>query len=311
MISEFLANNRVFLRFCTIAVGITLSSSFAEAQNQTSDASHSIILFPGNFQSIGASNKPVKFGWNIPGSQYRSGAGWWALICEANDEMQDAKPGCRLAPTNLLISKGTHPVYDGEAMPSQLLSWAPLPKVLAFGSGDKEQKERLMIVFKPVRTLVGLKLSAGPVTTYLHVNMDGYPSPPSPGTMEVRIPMGAGQYADLIPRIIRSSNGSTREPTTNAMGEIAYEVDFLELRIGEKRQRLPGEWSGCSQGILRWPEEYLWWAGDLDGDGKLDFILSRDGSEHVILYLSSVAKGNELVGEAGSFVYENPARGEC
>jgi hypothetical protein len=52
------------------------------------------------------------------------------------------------------------------------------------------------------------------------------------------------------------------------------------------------------------PEEYLLWAGDLDADGKPDFLISFGmGSYKVALFLSSLARPGELVGEAGRFDY--------
>jgi hypothetical protein len=50
------------------------------------------------------------------------------------------------------------------------------------------------------------------------------------------------------------------------------------------------------------PEDWqLLWAGDLDGDGKIDFVtrVTGDGNS-VDLYLSGRARGNQLVGPAAS-----------
>ena len=193
-------------------------------------------------------------------------------------------------------------------MPSQLLYWSPLPGALSFGGDNTTGKARLLFLFKPLRSLAAMKLAAGPVITYLHANLNAYPKPPTPGTLEVRIPMGAGYYADLVPRTLPAG---TRDVQNIPMQDVGYPFDFLELRIGPQRQRISGLWTGCSTSTLRQATDYLWWAGDLDGDGKLDFVLSRDGGGHLALYLSSQAKAGELVGEAASFLYSNPAQGEC
>jgi len=56
----------------------------------------------------------------------------------------------------------------------------------------------------------------------------------------------------------------------------------------------------------------LQWAGDLDGDGQLDLLINANAcTNKTVLFLSSMAKNNDLVGEAG--VFENPSKGisEC
>lgn len=296
-----------------IACGLLLCT--AQSSHAAGETQGDIVLFPGTLTPFEADttnpSKPQKamaqkFGWNLPGAGYRAGSGWWALSCDAS---ADAMPAtCHLMPTSLSISRGKHPVYDGEPVPSQLLHWSPLPESLSFAGANTTGNTRLMFLFKPLRSLAAMKLAAGPVTTYLHANMKDYPKPPTPGTLEVRIPMGAGQFADIVPRTLPVG---TREVQNTPMSEVGYPFDFLELRIGPKRQRISGLWMGCSTSALRPATDYLWWAGDLDGDGKLDFVLSRDGDNHLVLYLSSQAKAGELVGEAGSFLYANPAQGEC
>jgi len=59
----------------------------------------------------------------------------------------------------------------------------------------------------------------------------------------------------------------------------------------------------------------LQWAGDIDGDGKLDLVMSI---HHVptwdisrILFLSSAAKKGDLVGIAGKFHFAPPSSGGC
>ncbi len=296
-----------------IAFGLLLSA--AQSSQAEGETQGDIVLFPGTlapFESnAGKPSEPnkaaaQKYGWNLPGAGYHAGSGWWALSCDA---AADAKaPTCRLTPTNLSVSKGTHPVYDGEPVASQLLYWSPLPDALSFDGDNTNGKARLLFLFKPLRSLVAMKIAAGPVTTYLHANLKDYPKPPTPGTLEVRIPMEAGQFADFVPRTLPAG---TREVQNIPMEDVGYPFDFLELRIGSRHQRISGMWTGCSTSTLRPATDYLWWAGDLDGDGKLDFVLSRDGGGHLVLFLSSQAKAGELVGEAGSFLYSNPAQGEC
>ncbi len=302
-------------RWTAALVAFGVLTGFAPLAMAAGETQGDIVFFPGTLAPLtpdpanpsGTAAKSQKYGWNLPGTGYRAGTGWWALSCDRAEDAATA--ACRLTPTVLSISKGVHPVYDGDPVPSQLLHWSPLPEPLAFDQNNEAEQARLMLVFKPLRKLAAMKLAPGPVTTYLHANMRSYPKPPTPGTLEVRIPLGDGQFADIVPRVL--SLDAKRVAQTDATGDAGYAIDFLELRIGAKRQRISAQWSGCSSATLRRPLDYLWWAGDLDGDGKLDFILSRDGAAHLVLYLSSQAQDNALVGEAASFSYSNPAQGEC
>jgi hypothetical protein len=91
-----------------------------------------------------------------------------------------------------------------------------------------------------------------------------------------------------------------------AAGSISDELEVtdykLVLRRGEATQVLCDSSSNC-RGNIHSPD--LTWAGDLDGDKKMDFLLwqpvsSQLGSRYV-LYLSTAATGSQLVGEAASF----------
>jgi hypothetical protein len=69
----------------------------------------------------------------------------------------------------------------------------------------------------------------------------------------------------------------------------------LELRVGEVKQTL---FEAAETDTDGWS---LRWAGDLDGDGKLDVLLTADthyAVETFRLFLSSKAKKGQLVGEA-------------
>lgn len=283
-----------------LALAMSLASTHVHAQTDPAGGATTgdIVLFPGPLLPLtspgGPPNKPPlgaqAVGWNMPDRHYRGGAGWWALVCGD----QAGKPNaCQLQASSLRVDDARHALYDGEPVASQWLRWMPAAR-----------NDSLVIVFKPLRSLAKLPLVAGPVTTYLHNGMDDYPRPPGPGTLEVRIPMPNGQHADLVPRV-------QGLPPNTPEGEPRTSFDVLELRIGDRRQRLPGEWTGCSSGVVRKPMQYLWWAGDLDGDGRLDLIVSHDESQHVTLYLSSLAVDDQLLGEAGRFVFTDPALGEC
>jgi len=67
---------------------------------------------------------------------------------------------------------------------------------------------------------------------------------------------------------------------------------------------------GTRSGVFQ-PRQYLLWSGDLDRDGKPDFLISfidADGPVH--LYLSSIAKHGNLIRLAGIFD-SPPFGGRC
>ena len=86
----------------------------------------------------------------------------------------------------------------------------------------------------------------------------------------------------------------------------------FELRVYGQRQRLGGyQWDIEGPKTLAGPQ-YLLWAGDLDSDNKLDLLMSfQDRGWNTVLFLSSLAKPGELVGEAGRFNYWPPNDPGC
>ena len=74
--------------------------------------------------------------------------------------------------------------------------------------------------------------------------------------------------------------------------KVIIRINSVEQTVYDSSHLFSGSW---------WPI----WCGDLDGDGKLDFISEDEGgSEYVqgrtiTLWLSSIAKENELLGIAG------------
>ena len=104
----------------------------------------------------------------------------------------------------------------------------------------------------------------------------------------------------------RSENGSFLEqnPILLTCEATAYSIQVTNQRLVQLKQ------AGKTQTLFRWPqalsEEHaeLIWAGDLDGDGKLDLLL--DHSSHynatgLTLYLSTWAGPGQLVGRAATF----------
>lgn len=220
-----------------------------------------------------------QFSQHLPGREYKAGSGWWALAC----------PGrCELYPLSLGIKPQRHPVYDGDPVPGQLLSFTPPPPV-----GE------VLVLFKPVRLKAELKLQPGPVATYYPGLIPHLRRPATPGTMEGEVGLPKGQQARLVPTLLLPEN------TGQARWELEAQTPLtLELHLDGRRQML-GIFNFGIEGVKALkPSDYLIWAGDLDGDGKPDFLINFDfqGTDQA-LFLSSLAQGDELVGEAGRFQY--------
>lgn len=134
-------------------------------------------------------------------------------------------------------------------------------------------------------------LSPGPVTTYASAATP-FKRPASEGTLEIAVDLQDGTQAAFVPMLDREA-GTFR----------------LQLRAGGQRQLL-GELGQCSREVSR---DYLLWAGELDGDGKPDYMVTfADADGQAVLFLSGAAAGPEktLVGVGGTYTYP-PFGGEC
>lgn len=125
-------------------------------------------------------------------------------------------------------------------------------------------------------------LKPGPVATPADVTQ-GYRQPANGGTMEIAMTFPGATEATLVPLLDHEH----------------HSVE-LQLRMHGVRQML-ANLSTCME-IGR--NNYLSWAGDIDADGKPDFLVTypreNDGS-HNVLYLSSVARPGQLVGIGAIF----------
>jgi len=139
-------------------------------------------------------------------------------------------------------------------------------------------------------------LAPGPVPT--HFGAGGQPKETGRGSEEALIDLPGGETAILMPMLL--SDPAPPAPLPPAL---------LLLRVGERRQLLLGQLGQCTHSFRS--RDYLLWSGDLDRDGKPDFLISFvDGDGPIHLYLSSTAKPKRLVGLAG--VYNPPSAGvEC
>jgi hypothetical protein len=104
----------------------------------------------------------------------------------------------------------------------------------------------------------------------------------------------------------RSENGSFLEqnPILLTCDAKAYSVGVVNSTLLQFKQ------GGKTQTLFHWPgglsdqRAELVWAGDLDGDGKLDLVLdhsSYSNASDLTLYLSTWALPGQLVGKAAHF----------
>jgi hypothetical protein len=128
-------------------------------------------------------------------------------------------------------------------------------------------------------------LKPGAVTTYAS-SAGRTKRPASEGTLEVAIDLPDGKPVTLVPLYDRES-----------------QLFLLQLREPKRRQML-GQVASCSRAVAN---DYFLWAGDLDGDGRPDYLISFvDYDGQVLLYLGGAAAQGEyeIAGIAG--VYESP-----
>jgi hypothetical protein len=264
-----------------VVLGFMLFPAAGQDDPNSNKSIGPVVILPPPASELGATGKATA-GLHLPGREYRSGEGWWALSCAVS---------CELAATRLAVASKPHPQYDGDPVPGQWLAFSPAPPV------------RTLIVFKPFRAPADqLSLRAGPVTTYHPGLLSKLKrSTNSPGTMEGELVLPDGRVARFVPTLLLPNPAKLTNPNRDPSTSIL----MLDLVLDNKRQNL-GQFNFGIEGMggVK-PQEYIRWAGDLDGDGQLDLIVSLEyssGTEYV-LWLSSMAKNGELLGQAGRFNY--------
>ncbi|MDR2678012.1 MAG: hypothetical protein LBB51_01055 [Zoogloeaceae bacterium] len=212
-----------------------------------------------------------------PGKQFRNGNDWLALVC--------GNKGCAFAPAALRVrNKPWQGHYDDTPTFGQQLSFT-LKKT-------PEGEAWAVAWFNTKAAPKWLKPGA----------VASYPQSSDAETLASTIHLPDGESAKLVPMLL----------TAEQAAQWGYEGRppsfLLQLRAEGKRQLLPGELGICSHEI---DLNYLLWAGDMDRDGKADYLVSyldADGPIH--LYLSSLRKTGQLVGLAG-VSDSSPYGGEC
>jgi hypothetical protein len=140
-------------------------------------------------------------------------------------------------------------------------------------------------------------LRAGPVVQYPFAGRRD-----TPGTFEQAIETSTAGGAQLVPVI----DGL---PAPVAPWEDAVLVVYLQLREAGRRQLLPGHLAVCADVPLA---DYLRWAGDLDRDGRADYLVHLgDNGGEFNLYLSSQATDGSLVGRAARAMASPGDAPEC
>ncbi|MFZ6760405.1 FG-GAP repeat protein [Undibacterium sp. Ji50W] len=260
-----------------LAASLVVVCCLAVAQSNIDKSTGAVVMLPAQASPVFVEGERDQL--HLPGPEYRSGDGWWAFSC---------KISCQLQPVKLAVSAKPHPQYDGDPVPGQVLRFTPASTDLP------------LMYFKPFRApATTLRLQAGPVTTYYPGAQSRLkPAKNTKGTMESEINLPDGQTARLVPTsLLPPKNTKTEVPGQNVL--------VLDLVIGNKRQSLDQFRFGLDGNTAVKATEFVRWAGDLDGDGHLDLLVQYDygGGTVLVLYLSSMAGPDQLVGEAGRFTY--------
>jgi hypothetical protein len=139
-------------------------------------------------------------------------------------------------------------------------------------------------------------LRAGPVARYPFAARTD-----TPGSFEFTVDTSAAGGAHLVPMLDSTPPDAPAHEET----QMAF---YLQLRESGRRQLLAGHLAACADVPLT---DYLHWAGDLDRDGRGDYLLRvGDNGGEVRLFLSGDAAGESLVTLSGraAFIGEEP---EC
>lgn len=270
---------RVFRKVSVAAWVMYAPLALAQVDENSGKSMGQMIVLPGMTVAKGV------MAMHLPGNEYAAGIGWWALACPAR---------CELFALRLTVTPKLHPAYDSEPVPGQMLLFLPVPPVT-----------NVLLSFKPSRLNTQLKLHAGPVTTYYPGILPHLRRPNSAGTMESEIGLPEGRTARLVPTLLlppprTEGNSKKAQRGESETGGILQ----LELHMDGRYQALGVFNFGIEGAMALKPSDYVIWSGDLDGDGKPDFLLNFDfhGTD-LALFLSSLARNGEIVGEAGRFKY--------
>ena len=188
------------------------------------------------------------------------------------------KTGCQLEPAKLAVRREKwQGHYDDQPTQGQRLVF----RRQATGPGTA------LAWFKQDPAIPWLQ--TGPLPTYWAATFQKK-RPATEGTLELAVDLPGGEQATLVP-LFDADGGRF----------------LLQLRAQGKRQLLD-ELGLCSHTVST---DYLVWAGDLDGDGRPDYLINfADEVGEARLYLAHNATAQELAGVAAVYV-PPPFGGEC
>lgn len=270
----------------SLVIGILAGAAYAagdDSEDMTATELGQVFTYRKN-DSLGVRFVVGNDLW-LPGEQFENGDDWLVLVCTAS--------GCALEPASLTVEPDTwQGHYDDEPTFGQRLNF----RTRAAGDGE------VAGWFQASPAFAWLK--QGAVATY-HTSMNPAGLLPERSALEAAIPLPGNEPARLVPLLVTSDLLNQWLSARN----YRWPTAVLQLRAGQKRQLLHGEFGACS-GLFH-PRNYLLWAGDIDRDDKPDYLISyvdADGPVH--LFLSSAAKRDQLVGLGGVFD-SPPFGGEC
>lgn len=220
----------------------------------------------------------------MPGWTFYDSRDWFALTCRARE--------CRLVPATLKVTPSSwRGHYDDRATSGQTLKFEK--------PGDAPGEAVAWIHRNTVQPWISAQRMD---TYYVHGQTDVAQVDKNTFEIIVRTADNMPRYLApvLIPRTGEADDSSPRDDR----GHI-----FLQLKAGEEQQLFSEPLAACT-GELQL--DYLLWSGDLDRDGKPDYLIDyRDRAIGTVkFYLSGFAADEELVGLAGTAITD-PLDGEC
>lgn len=173
--------------------------------------------------------------------------------------------------------------------------------------GESEKVDVLSVKGKPLALFHGLKISPGPVVTWLRSDK-GYESSHYERLHKAKkwhIPYGARPLT--FSKDLKTVRGTYPDGTP-------FQTKYFEYSLsdGSVKQLMFEDGLETNHGGEQ-PSPIVHWVGDLDGDGKIDLLMTLPGESScgfdARLYLSSMASDGGLIGEAAQFSGQIPTCG--